>query len=295
MGFGAMRITGDGIWGRVSQGARTVVACGRRGRRSGATIDDRTNSPGHRPGAVGSRTVPAHDHQWIQPTLHDRPHNQRRYTLEQFITAVADASNISDVCRALGLVPRGGNYESVRVFAETHGVDLTHLARPRPRGGQRKRRKQVNREELLVALREAATKAEALRRLGVPVTGTSYQWLNRILGHHASDPAVAAQVRRFEDRGDRRKPIETFLVEGRKSSGTSHLRRRLIDEGLLSRRCARCGRERWEGGPIPLELDHVNGDRSDNRLENLRLLCPNCHALTATYRGRNIGRNCPPG
>jgi 5-methylcytosine-specific restriction endonuclease McrA len=41
---------------------------------------------------------------------------------------------------------------------------------------------------------------------------------------------------------------------------------------------------------VPLELDHVNGDRADNRLENLRLVCPNCHAQTDTYRGRNIGR-----
>ncbi len=41
---------------------------------------------------------------------------------------------------------------------------------------------------------------------------------------------------------------------------------------------------------MPLELDHVNGDPTDNRLENLRILCPNCHALTDNYRGRNIGR-----
>jgi 5-methylcytosine-specific restriction endonuclease McrA len=69
---------------------------------------------------------------------------------------------------------------------------------------------------------------------------------------------------------------------------TSHLRRRLIAEGVERRRCEICGSESWNGRPIPLELDHVNGRRDDNRLENLRLVCPNCHAQTPTYRGRNI-------
>ena len=70
---------------------------------------------------------------------------------------------------------------------------------------------------------------------------------------------------------------------------TSYLKARLIREGVKDARCESCNGTQWEGEPIPLELDHVNGKRDDNRLENLRLICPNCHAQTPTYRGRNIG------
>jgi hypothetical protein len=85
-------------------------------------------------------------------------------------------------------------------------------------------------------------------------------------------------------------PISTYLVKGcGRRITASTLRERLITEGLLPDYCSGCLRTSWCGQAIPLELDHINGDRDDNRLENLHLLCPNCHALPSTYRGRNIG------
>ena len=54
------------------------------------------------------------------------------------------------------------------------------------------------------------------------------------------------------------------------------------------KKCQNCGISEWQGVEIPLELDHINGDSTNNSVDNLRLLCPNCHSITPTWRGRNI-------
>jgi len=66
------------------------------------------------------------------------------------------------------------------------------------------------------------------------------------------------------------------------------LKKRLYEAGLKTKQCEECGwHESSPDGRIPLELDHINGDHHDNRIENLRILCPNCHSLKTTHRGRN--------
>ncbi len=73
-----------------------------------------------------------------------------------------------------------------------------------------------------------------------------------------------------------------------------HLKRRLLKAGLLVQQCGQCGLIDWRGRPLALELHHLNGDGQDNRLENLQLLCPNCHSQTDTWGGRNKRRTRLP-
>lgn len=83
--------------------------------------------------------------------------------------------------------------------------------------------------------------------------------------------------------------LDEILVRG-STYRTHHLRKRLLASGMKEHRCERCERTEWMGSPIPLELEHVNGISDDHRLENLLVLCPNCHALTETWRGRKNGK-----
>ena len=71
---------------------------------------------------------------------------------------------------------------------------------------------------------------------------------------------------------------------------TFKLKNRLINEGYFENKCSICGISEWNGKTIPLELDHIDGNPKNHNLKNLRIMCPNCHSQTETFRAKNIGR-----
>lgn len=83
------------------------------------------------------------------------------------------------------------------------------------------------------------------------------------------------------------KPVESYLVRGSHIQ-THKLKLKILDAGLRDARCVGCGLAHWRGEPIPLELHHKDGVRTNNLLDNLELLCPNCHALTPNFCGRAL-------
>ena len=90
------------------------------------------------------------------------------------------------------------------------------------------------------------------------------------------------------DRLEKTRPIEDSLTN-KVPMQSDKLKVRLLNEGVLKNRCHICKNKGWQGEKIPLELDHINGDHGDNRIKNLRLVCPNCHAQTSSYRVKKKG------
>lgn len=81
--------------------------------------------------------------------------------------------------------------------------------------------------------------------------------------------------------------LESILSNSVVYNNTHALKKKLWSAGLKHKKCETCGIVEWNGKPAPLCLDHINGKRSDNRIDNLRILCHNCHAQTDTFSGKN--------
>lgn len=138
-----------------------------------------------------------------------------------------------------------------------------------------------------MAIATSKSWAESLRRLGLCSTGGAW----RILKKYAEIWEISTdhfdpEAGRIENLKRKQRPLSEVLVE-KSTYARKDVKRRLLAEGLKEPRCELCGQgEIWQGRPMSMILDHINGVRDDHRLENLRMVCPNCAATLDTHCGR---------
>ena len=129
---------------------------------------------------------------------------------------------------------------------------------------------------------------QILKILGKKGTNEYYKQIWKILEKNNIDTSHFVYDEKFKPEGKQeKKSLEEYLIIN-STIGSTKLRDKILTEGLKEHKCERCKRTEWEGEPIPLQLHHINGDRTDNRIENLQLLCPNCHTLTDNYCGKKL-------
>lgn len=149
-------------------------------------------------------------------------------------------------------------------------------------------------EEFSVSVVESSSIRMVLMRLGLKGAGGNYALAKKRikeLGLDCRHFTGQGHLRGKTHKWARKRSLDGVLVESSTYVNINNLKNRLFREGVFEKKCQSCGGAEWMGKQMPLELEHVNGISSDHRMSNLKILCPNCHSFTPTYRGKNIGKN----
>ncbi|MFE5739546.1 HNH endonuclease signature motif containing protein [Streptomyces celluloflavus] len=206
------------------------------------------------------------------------------YTRERLAEAASSSRTLSAALRKLGVDPKSSSRRYIHTRMKSLGVDTSHFEREGARW---------TREILEAAVSRSGNTYEVLRRLGLDPVGGHHTHISRRIRSLGIDTSHFVGQSRERPTGRRPCTPEELLVESanrpRRVPG-DRLRRAMLALGT-EERCALCGLEPvWFERPLPFEVDHVDGNWRNNCRENLRLLCPNCHSTTDTYRGRSKRR-----
>ena len=207
------------------------------------------------------------------------------YTRERLTKAAASSVTLSEALIKLGVDPRSPTRRYLRARMRSMEVDVSHFE---PEGSR------WTREILSEAVAASTNMYGVLRHLGLDAVGGHHSHISRRVREFGIDTSHFGRAASSSGRAcPRRTPEEllTALPEGAARRIPSERLKRAMPRLGTAEKCALCGTEPlWRGRPLALEVDHINGDWRMNQPDNLRLLCPNCHSTTDTYRGSNKGR-----
>lgn len=151
-------------------------------------------------------------------------------------------------------------------------------------------------KNLIQICKESYSYSEVLKKINKNLSGNSYNWIKKVINQYNIDISHfkgkawrSLKIKKDIIKKENRKKYKFNDIFKKNSTVTQKVLREYVKfYNLLEYRCINCGCDgNWQNGIISLELDHIDGNNKNNEPNNLRYLCPNCHALTETYRGKN--------
>lgn len=204
---------------------------------------------------------------------------------ERLRLLVNNSLSMKEVLLELDILPIDSNYKTLKRYLKKYEIDFSKFEKI-------KLNTNYDKDTLTEIVLNSKTYKECLLKLNIRAAGGNYRSLKKYISlynidisHFNSNGIRNDKLSRLNK--SRRLELKEILVKNSSYSRTS-LKKRLYDENILERKCSLCGQgESWNGMKISLILDHINGVHNDNRIENLRILCPNCNAGQDTFAGRN--------
>lgn len=204
------------------------------------------------------------------------------YKLTDVLKAIRSSSSKRESLEKLGLLPKGGNYATLSNYIITNNIDISHFGHYF---------KSIPEEIFKELIKSSTSYGQVFSKINLKPSGSNYRSAKLRVSELRIDTSHFLGVGQkgcFKNKPFYR-TLKEILVEDSYYQ-TYKLKKRLIKEGLLKDVCSICGISSWREKPLSLHLDHINGNPRDNRIENLRIICPNCDSQTDTYCGKNKNR-----
>lgn len=207
-----------------------------------------------------------------------------RWDKENLENCIKGSKTYKEIIQKLGLKVGASSYNTLKTYLSKYGITFINDYT----------KKVWEMDSLLCLIKDSINHTDVLIKMNLIPHGSNFKTLNKYIKKYNIDTSHFDSYYKNEKRGYVKKSdIYDILVEN-SPYDRSTLKRRLYESDLKKSVCEICGQdENWKGTKISLILDHINGVNNDNRLENLRIVCPNCNAGLDTFAGRNIKSRKP--
>jgi len=215
-----------------------------------------------------------------------------RYEKETLIRLVNECKTLKEILCELDLLPIDSNYKTLKKHLSLNNIDYSHIKSRNNFNKIINKNYEINKFSEIIS--SSLSYKEVFQKLGLDYRGNNYATIHKYIDiYQLNTSHFNVYSERVKTLSRYNKiPLSLILVENSEYKSTNNLKKRLYNENILERKCILCGQnENWNGAHMSLILDHINGVSNDNRIKNLRIVCPNCNATLPTFAGKNIKTN----